>query len=54
MYMCLKCKRRFEEIELEVWEEPRGECWGIPAYELVYRCPVCNGYIAMEGGEGIG
>lgn len=40
-YRCLDCGLEFETPAH--WEEYRGECHGVPAYETVYGCPMCDG-----------
>jgi hypothetical protein len=40
MYICTQCNHIFEEGEKI--EEYRGECFGFPAYEEYYVCPVCG------------
>lgn len=40
-YICLKCGNEFDEPA--EWEEYRGECFGVPAYEPVEGCPICHG-----------
>lgn len=40
-YKCRDCGNVFEYPAL--WEESRGEYWGLPAYETVSGCPECRG-----------
>lgn len=43
MYKCCECGAIFKEDEVAVWEEGRGEFWGVPCNETVTGCPVCKG-----------
>ena len=43
MYKCIECDCVFEESEIAVWHESRGEFWGSPCYERVTGCPNCHG-----------
>lgn len=43
MFICLKCGKVFDEDEVKVWEEYRGEYWGMDAYETMSGCPSCEG-----------
>lgn len=43
MFKCDDCGHIFEEGEQAVWEESRGEFWGVPCYEKVSGCPICHG-----------
>lgn len=43
MFVCLECGCIFDEDEVAVWQEDRGEFWGIPCSETVSGCPVCKG-----------
>ena len=43
MFICLECGRIFNEDEIDVWEESRGEFWGMPCSETVDGCPSCGG-----------
>lgn len=43
MYKCAECGLIFDESEIAVWEEDRGEFWGMPAYEKLSGCPRCFG-----------
>ena len=40
-YICLECGHEFEDPD--VWQEYRGDFWGVPAYEYVSGCPICHG-----------
>lgn len=42
-YKCLECGHIFENGEEAVWNENRGECWGLPSYEEMSGCPLCKG-----------
>lgn len=42
-FVCLECGCIFDEDEIAVWQEDRGEFWGIPCFETVSGCPVCKG-----------
>ena len=42
MFKCLECGLIFDESESAVWEENRGEFWGMPAYEKMTGCPQCH------------
>ena len=43
MLICLNCKHIFDDDEVAVWDESRGEYWGTPCYEKVSGCPCCKG-----------
>lgn len=43
MYCCLECGHIFSEDEVSVWQEDRGEYWGMPCYESMSGCPHCKG-----------
>ena len=43
MFICLDCGHIFDDDEVAVWQESRGEYWGVPCYETVSGCPCCNG-----------
>ena len=43
MLKCLECGHVFSEYELNTWEESRGEHFGIPCYEKMSGCPICEG-----------
>lgn len=40
-YKCDDCGAVFEEEDIAVWKESRGEFWGMPAYETMCGCPNC-------------
>lgn len=42
-YICLDCGHIFEDGEQAIWEESRGEFWGIPCTEKMDGCPLCHG-----------
>lgn len=42
-YRCCNCGHLFEEGELAVWGEFRGECWGTVCSESMSGCPICKG-----------
>ncbi len=42
-YKCLECGHIFENGEEAVWNENRGEYWGVPSYEEMSGCPLCKG-----------
>ena len=42
MFKCLNCGKLFDEGELKIVSEPRGEFWGMPCYENVEVSPCCN------------
>ncbi len=42
-YKCVDCGAVFEEDEVAVWEESRGEFWGVSCSETVSGCPACKG-----------
>ena len=46
MYCCLECGHIFSADETSVWQESRGEYFGVPCYETVSGCPRCNGSYA--------
>ena len=37
---CGDCMKRF--FEPQIFREPRGDFWGMPAYEDVAVCPYCG------------
>lgn len=43
MYKCTECGTLFEEGEEAVWQESRGEFWGMPCSETMRGCPECRG-----------
>ena len=43
MYICRECGNIFDENEIAIWKEERGEYWGAPCYETVSGCPCCKG-----------
>ena len=43
MLKCVECGHVFSEYELNIWEESRGEHFGIPCYEKTSGCPICEG-----------
>ena len=43
MLKCLECGHVFSEYDLNTWEESRGEHFGIPCYEKISGCPICEG-----------
>ena len=43
MLKCLECGHVFSEYDLNTWEERRGEHFGIPCYEKMSGCPICEG-----------
>ena len=43
MLKCLECGHVFSEYDLNTWEESRGENFGIPCYEKMSGCPICEG-----------
>ena len=43
MYKCVECGHIFEDGEEAIWEEPKGEYWGIPCSQEMSGCPVCGG-----------
>lgn len=42
-YKCVECGHIFEDGEIDRWDEYRGECHGVPAYESMAGCPSCSG-----------
>jgi len=42
-FICLDCECIFDEDEISVWQEDRGEFWGVPCGETVSGCPSCGG-----------
>ena len=42
-FVCLECGHIFDENDVAIWEESRGEYWGAPCSETVSGCPNCNG-----------
>lgn len=42
-YKCLECGHIFEEGEEKVWQEDRGEYWGVRCSEEMSGCPKCSG-----------
>ena len=43
IYVCIECGKTFDESEIAVWEESRGEFWGVPCSETMNGCPYCHG-----------
>ena len=43
MLKCLECGHVFSEYDLNTWEESIGEHFGIPCYEKMSGCPICEG-----------
>lgn len=43
MLICLECEHIFDEDEIAVWKEGRGEYWGTPCLETMKGCPCCGG-----------
>lgn len=42
MYKCVDCGTVFDEDEIAVWEESRGEFWGVSCSETMTGCPTCK------------
>ena len=42
MLICRECESIFNEDELKIVHEPRGEFWGIPCTEPMAYCPYCG------------
>ena len=42
MIICGECGKRFDEDDIETYEECVGEYWGQPAYETFGICPYCK------------
>ena len=42
MLRCCKCGRMFDECDVNITDEYRGEYWGFPAYETIYSSPCCR------------
>lgn len=58
MYVCLSCRHVFDEDEVAVWSEGRGEFWGMSCSESISGCPRCKGdyvetYLCDSCGEWI-
>lgn len=49
---CAECGKVFEkdEIDVEEWDEPRGEYWGMPCSEhmIEWHCPHCGSSDLLE------
>ena len=41
--ICLDCGNVFDECDVAVWYEDRGEYWGRPCNERISGCPRCKG-----------
>ena len=41
-YVCLGCGKLFDEEDIKVVEESRGEFWGFPCTERMYYSPCCT------------
>lgn len=46
LFLCDDCGKYFKTPKEE--KESRGEWFGFPSYETVYRCPHCRGYNGYE------
>ena len=44
MLVCVECGHLFDEEKIAVWQESRGEYWGVPCFESVGGCPICKGH----------
>lgn len=42
MFRCRKCGKLFDECDVKVIDEYRGEFWGFPCYETLYLSPCCG------------
>lgn len=42
-FICLECGCIFDEEDAAMWQESRGEFWGVPCSEAVSGCPICKG-----------
>lgn len=40
-YRCCECGKIFDEDNIKVVEEDRGEFWGMPCTETMYYSPCC-------------
>lgn len=45
-FICLECGYVFDEDDISVWREGRGEYWGTPCSEEMSGCPRCQGEYA--------
>ena len=43
LFICIECEYVFDEDDIAIWQESRGEYWGTPCYENVSGCPRCKG-----------
>ena len=43
LFVCLECQHIFDEDEVAIWKEGRGEYWGTPCSEELNGCPKCRG-----------
>lgn len=41
-YRCCECGKIFDEDDIKVVEEDRGEFWGMPCTETCYYSPCCE------------
>ena len=42
MYRCKECGNLFDEDDVKIVEESRGEYWGFPCYEKMRLSPCCE------------
>ena len=43
MYYCIECGHIFDKNDVAIWNESRGEYWGVLCSESVSGCPCCGG-----------
>ena len=42
-FVCMDCGHIFDEEEVAIWNEDRGEYWGTQCHEEMRGCPRCYG-----------
>ena len=43
MFVCMECGHIFDDEEVDIWEDPIGEFWGVPCSVTTSGCPLCSG-----------
>lgn len=52
-YYCLECGQWTDDVEVNEWDENRGEFWGMPCTEhmVEWLCPNCGSDGIIEADE---